>query len=1018
MLKVISKIVLLFGFLCLYGFLNPEREFGFEKNTVPFNTVDTKWVDSVYASLSLDERIGQLFMVAVYTTPQQSNRQQIADLIQKHHIGGLIFMRGTPVRQAQYTNYFQSLSKTPLMMAIDGEWGLAMRLDSTIAFPKQMMLGAISDNRLLYEMGKEIGRQCNRIGLQINFAPVVDVNNNIQNPVINFRSFGEVKENVARKGRYYMAGMQDMNILTTAKHFPGHGDTDSDSHYSLPIINHTKQRLDSVELYPFKYLIHNELTGMMIAHLYIPAYDKTPNRASTLSPAIVTDILKDELGFEGLIFTDALNMKGVSKFFKPGELEVKALIAGNDVLLFPENVPVAVAAIKEAIQNGSIDERIIEERCKKILRAKKWMGLDTLQPVEIDNLISDLNTPHAEMLSKQLIRAAITVVKDNAQNLPFPRLDTARIAYVSFLHEAADTFFVAAKNYAPISQFALGTNPSEQKVAEVLDSLSYFTHVILNVAGNSMFASRKYGIRNDVVAAVAQISHNHSNCIFVLHANPYALEYFTASFSKIPTVVVAYDYTSLVQFETPQVLFGAYPAHASLPVSAGGFSAGTGVSYESIYRLRYTVPFEGGMNGAVLQKIDSVVAHAIQEKAFPGCQVLVARKGNVVFHKSYGHFTYEKKRAVTPDDLYDIASITKALGTTISLMKLYDRELFDLQSTIGDFFYFEGIDTTGKDTIRMIDILTHQSRLFSWIPFYQHMIKDFLNLQVKDLRARRPSATHPHKVSNVLYLRHDYRFIDSSISNTRSELFSVEVAENVYITEAYRDTIFAKIFASQLNKDSGVVYSDLGFYLLPEVIAQLSGKPIDEFLYSEFYNTIGAYTTCFNPLTRFAKNQIAPTEHDKIFRKQVLQGHVHDPGVAMLGGIGGHAGLFSNANDIAKLSQMLLQGGHYGGFRYISQETVDLFTSCVYCEQDNRKGIGFDKAWADPSKLDPTCKCTSALSYGHTGFTGVIFWVDPQHDLVYVFLSNRVHPDAENTKIGTLRVRPTIQKIVYDSFLQ
>ncbi|HOS85455.1 MAG TPA: glycoside hydrolase family 3 N-terminal domain-containing protein, partial [Bacteroidales bacterium] len=371
-MKQVAALLSLLVFVILdYGFLNPNEPpqpyVPMTKN--PFEHVDKTWVDSVYNSMTLEQRIGQLFMVAAYTSPEQSNKQQVADLITNYGIGGIIFMKGSPTNQVIYTNYFQSLSKVPLMVAIDGEWGLAMRLDSTTSFPRQLMLGAITDNKLIYEMGYEIGRQCKRMGIHVNFAPVVDINNNPNNPVINSRSFGELKHNVAVKGDYYMTGMQDQGILTTAKHFPGHGDTDADSHKSLPIIPHRKARLDSVELYPFKYLIQRNLTGVMVAHLYIPEIDRTKNQASTLSPKIVQDILKNQLGFNGLIFTDALNMHGVSKYYKPGILEIKALLAGNDVLLFPENVPIAVEAIKTAIKSGKLNEKIIEQRCKKILAA-------------------------------------------------------------------------------------------------------------------------------------------------------------------------------------------------------------------------------------------------------------------------------------------------------------------------------------------------------------------------------------------------------------------------------------------------------------------------------------------------------------------------------------------------------------------------------------------------------------------------------------------------------------------------
>jgi len=1014
MIKTLLRLLFLLIFLSFYSFVNPDiseiKTKPKPKGKYPFEVTNQSWVDSVYNSLSLDEKIGQLFMVSAYTGVDNSNKELIESLITKYKIGGLIFMQGTPIREAQYTNYFQSISKTPLMMAIDGEWGLAMRLDSTISFPKQLMLGAIQDNKLIYQMGKEIGRQCERIGLQINFAPVVDVNNNPQNPIINYRSFGEIKENVAIKGEYYMAGMQDMHILTTAKHFPGHGDTDSDSHKSLPIINHKKKRLDTLELFPFKHLINNDLTGMMVAHLYIPAYDKTENQASTLSPKVVNKLLKKDLGFSGLIFTDALNMKGVAKYYKPGEVEVKALQAGNDVLLFPEDVPVAVEYIKQAIKNGELSISVIEERCKKIISAKQWMGLDTLSPVKIENLYADLNTAEANILDKKLIRAAITVVKNEDGILPFREIENSNIAYVSFCSHTNDTFYIAANNYTTISKFCFPPSPTDTEVQAVLDTLKSYKTVILNIEGASKYSYKKYGITQRMVDITSKIA-SANNTVMVLHANPYALDFFTNVIPSLKSIVVAYDFTNKVQFETPQVMFGAYEANGQLPVSAGGINAGTGIKYKALQRLQYTTPEEAGLNKRILAKIDSIALDGIKEMAMPGCQVLVARNGKVAYQKSFGYFTYDKKHAVTNDDIYDLASITKSAATTVSLMKLYDEGLFSLDAMLGE--YFPDIDSTDKDTLRIKNILTHQAQLHSWIPFYQYMIKDYFNPDVT-LKSRWKSSTFPYRLGENAYLKYDMQFVDSSISTIKTDLYSVKVAENVYINPSYRDTIYNQIMCSELYEEKKVVYSDLGFYLFPEVIANLSGKKIDEFVYTEFYNSLGADKMKYNPSEYYSKNYVAPTEYDQVFRKQVLQGYVHDPGAAMLGGVSGHAGLFSNTNDLAKLLQMLENGGYYGGKQYLEEETIELFTSCPFCEE-NRKGYGFDKAWKDPSKLDPTCSCTSEKSYGHSGFTGTIFWVDPEYDLIYIFLSNRVYPDADNPKLGRMNIRPKIQEAIYQA---
>ena len=1016
-IKQYVAIILLLLFVIIdYGFLNPDEQqqvyVPLTKN--PFEQVDSAWVDSVYNSMTLDQRIGQLFMVAAYSTPEQSNRDLIASLIQNYNIGGVIFMKGTPIRQAQYTNYFQSISKIPMLIAIDGEWGLAMRLDSTISFPRQLMLGAITNNKLIYEMGTEIGQECNRMGIQINFAPDVDINNNPNNPVINSRSFGEIKQNVAEKGYYYMTGMQDMHVLTTAKHFPGHGDTDADSHKSLPIIPHKKARLDSLELYPFKYLINRNLTGIMVAHLYVPYLDGTKNQASTLSPKIVQDLLINELGFKGLIFTDALNMKGVAQYYKPGELEIKAIQAGNDVLLFPEDVPTAVTAIKNAIKNGKLPEKMIEVRCKKILAAKKWCGLDTLKQVKIDSLYQDLNTDKAKYLQKQLIRASITVAKDNKNQLPFKNLDKAKIAYVTFVESRVDSFLLAARNYTNIDKFIIpAVEGYDAALQKVMDTLQTYTSVIVNVVGTSQYPIKKYGVTTNMVAITGKIAQK-CNTILVLHANPYALDYFKSVISKINTIVVAYDFSTITQYETPQVMFGALPAEGRLPVGGGGIPAGTGIMYKSIQRLRYANPFETGMNELQLMQIDSIVAIALQDKAMPGCQVLVAKNGAVIYNKAFGTFSYEDKTPITIHTLFDLASITKVAATTLSLMQLYDKKQFSIDSTLGTYLDLKGTD---KDTLKIRDIMTHQAQLFPWIPFYQYMITDYFNPKVTDLKSKKRSPAYPYKVKENVYIRSNYTFLDSTISNKKSDLYSILVADNVYINPAIKKTVYDLIVASELNKKKEVAYSDLGFILFPDVIKNLSGKPLDEYVRSGVYLKLGANSLCYNPLLYYKKSDIAPTEKDEVFRRQLLQGYVHDPAAAMLGGVSGHAGLFSNANDLAKLLQMFLYKGSYGDQQFIEPSTMDLFTSCQFCEQGNRKGLGFDKAERNPAKLDPTCHCTSELSYGHTGFTGTIFWVDPAHDLIYIFLSNRVCPDSENTVLAKTNVRPRIQKAIYDAII-
>ncbi len=1009
----ITLVVLALLFLNC-GLLNSTES---SKNaSYPFSGADMQWVDSVFNTMTLDEKIGQLFMVAAYSDPKQNNSVAVKKLIEENHIGGVIFFKGSPVLQAKMTNEFQALSKIPLSVAIDGEWGLAMRLDSTISFPRQLQLGAIDKKNeyLIEEMGKEIGRQCVRMGIHINFAPVVDINNNPQNPVINTRSFGEDKENVAQKGLLYMRGMQSQKVLTTAKHFPGHGNVSSDSHYSLPLVTGTKEELENFELYPFKYLIKNDLTGVMVAHLNVPSFEKTKDLPSTLSQKIVNGKLREDLNFQGLIFTDALNMKAVSGAFPAGEVEVRALLAGNDVLEFTLDVPKAIAAIKQALATGRLKESDINDHCRRILIAKSWMKVPERTHVNLQNLNNDLNTAQARSLNRKLVQASMTVVKDAKSQLPFRQLDTKKIAVVS-LKNTPSYFVKKLQKQASVSLFSVpAVSGYETKLTNTLERLRQFDVVVLDVPGSSSYPSKKYGITPAMVDIVGKIAAR-CNVVMVLHANPYALDYFKTVLPNVESLVVSYDFKRICQEVAAEVLFGALPATGHLPVSAGGFQAGTGLPLGSINRLRSGEPYEVGMEENTLNKIDSVVNLFIGYGAMPGCEILVAKDGVVVYEKAFGFYTYGSKDSVTETTIYDLASVTKSAATAITLMKLYDDNKFLLDKTLGD--YIPWLRKTDKDTLLIADVLTHQAQLRPGVSSVPTFIKDYYE---KGMKSRTRSSEYPYRLDNQLYLTKNFHYVDNAFTTTKDADHLIEVGENRYMNNAYRDTVFRLIAESPLLPKKEVVYSDLGFYLMTEAVKNISGQSIDMFTEKNFYSKLGASTLGYCPLKKFDKSQIAPTETDEYFRQQLLQGYVHDRGAAILGGVSGHAGLFSDANDLAKLLQMLLNGGEYGGEKYLDSKTIDLFTSCPFCENGNRKGYAFDKPERDSSKIDPTCRCTSRNSYGHTGFTGTLFWVDPDQSLIYIFLSNRVNrvtPDAKNTMLGDSALRPRIQKIIYDAII-
>ncbi len=978
----ISKFAIfasIFFFSSSFGKLYVPNHQDTSKVNPEFRTLKNKWIDSVFRSLSLEEKIGQLIVVAVYPTIGESHQKAIDGIIEKYKPGALMFSKGSPIQQANLTNHYQSISKTPLLISIDGEWGLSMRLDSVEKYPRQMLLGAIQNDKLIYDFGQEVGRQCKALGIHINFAPVIDINNNPLNPVIGSRSFGEQRWNVANKGFAYMFGMQKQHIIATAKHFPGHGDTKSDSHYTLPIIKHPYSRLDSLELYPFKYLINNGLTGIMVAHLHVPALDSTKNMVSSLSPRIVDNLLKKKLNFKGLVFTDALGMKATKVFGSQAEVAVQAFRAGADMLLMPRDIPGLVKGIKTAIQQGKISKKELYRRCYKVLQAKSWVGLDKYKPVDTKTLYKTLHSPQSVAIKHKLIENAITLVENKDFIIPFKHIDSIKIASVSIGNGSKTSFQKTLSLYDNIKHFSINKKASWSDYNSLISKLLKYNIVILGFHSSSHRPSM-YGLTPQSIKFAHALT-KYTKVVVDIFANPYILSRFDRR--KFYGMVMSYENSKVCQDLSAQLLFGGISAAGRLPVSAGKqYPARTGLIQEKI-RLKYATPLEVKVNELKLSRIDSIVTDAINKKAMPGCQILAIKDGVVFYNKSFGYHTYAKKQKVSNNDIYDLASLTKISATTPAIMKLTEEGKINLYDKISK--YIKGLDSTDKKSIQVKQLLAHQARLRAWIPFY-----------LKTLNKGRVPDTS-------IYRHH------------KDSIFSLAVTDNLYMRKSYVDTMYQQIIKSSLRKRKGYRYSDLGFYLLYKIVSENLQDNFADYLENTFYAPLGSNTLCFNPLRKFPRNQIVPTERDKIFRKQLVQGYVHDYGAAMMGGVSGHAGLFSNANDLAKLMQMYLQKGEYGGQRFFKDKTVGLFTSKAYARSLNRRALGFDKP--GQRKKSPVIRAASPKSFGHSGFTGTIAWVDPKYNFVYIFLSNRVHPDANNRKLVKMNVRTKIQAVFYDAFL-
>ena len=944
-----------------------------------FHTTEQSWADSILQNLTPEERIAQLFMVAAYSNKNKKHKEDISSLITKYKIGGLMFLQGSPSNQAQLTNHFQSISRIPLMIAQDAEWGLAMRLDSIEPFPWQMTLGAIQEENLIYQMGEQIANQCKLLGVNINFAPVTDINNNPNNPIIGNRSFGEDKQNVSRLSAAYMNGLQENGVLACAKHFPGHGDTDTDSHKTLPVIRHSKYRLNKTEIVPFKHLITKGLGSVMVAHLRIPAIDVTENLASSLSEKVVEDILQKELGFQGLIFTDALNMKGVSEFFEAGELDVKALLAGNDVLLMSEDVPIAIDKIKEAIKSKKISQKEIDRRCKKILLAKKWMGLDSIKQIDCRNLVERINNSEVEFVNRKLIENSLTLLQNYDKLLPLDYLDTLKIASVS-IGENSEYFTSMLSNYASIRHFTIDKNPDSKSRKDMLDQLAEYNLVIASVHQSNENPWKKHKIERNTDLFLQTLSVQ-SKVIVTLFSNPYSINDFLFT-NNFDGFILAYQNSRTAQELAAQSIFGGIRLSGRLPVSTHHYKLNLGLQTKGI-RMKYTIAEEAEVNEELLLKIDSLAENAIKEKATPGCQIVIAKEGKVFFQKSYGYHTYAKKNKVKNTDLYDLASITKIAATVPMLMHMQDEGEFGLGYKLGKLN--ERLYYTDKGHLRVRDILAHQAGLQAWIPFYKKTINE------------------------------DNTFRDTLYSTFISEEYPIKVAEDLYLHFSYPDSILLQIAESELLEEKEYLYSDLGYYLFKEIIERRYNIPLNLLVQENFYRSLGLATMGYLPKERFEKDRIIPTEKDNYFRDQLLVGDVHDMGAAMQGGVGGHAGLFSNANDLAILMQMYLEKGTYAGKEYFKSSTIKEYTRCQFCRKNNRRGAGFDKPALPEQEGGPTCECVSYLSFGHSGFTGTLAWADPETGIVFVFLSNRIHPTSENKKLLDMDVRTNIMQVIFDA---
>lgn len=959
-----KKIGLLTVLIFVFNFIQAQQS--------PFfidSIQQKKWVEDKYNAMTLEEKVGQLFVVAAYSNRDAAHESEIENLVKTEAIGGLIFMQDLAVKQAELTNRYNKAAKVPLLIGMDAEWGLAMRLKEVNRFPWAMAVGAVQDNNLVKQMGNNIGEQSARMGVNFNFAPVVDVNTNPKNPIIGNRSFGSDVENVSQKGIHYMLGMKEKGVLASAKHFPGHGDTSQDSHKVLPVVDHPLSRLQSVELAPFQKLIDAGVPAIMVAHLNVPALDNS-GIPSSLSKKIITDLLKSQMNFKGLIVTDALNMDGVAKQYSPGIVDLMAFEAGNDILLFSQDVKTAKQKIIEKINSGEITEARLAESVKKILEAKYFVGLNNSKPIDSKNLVADLNKVQYAETTYQLYENAATLVKNEGNTLPLQNLSEIKIAYVPLEEAEYNEFDKCLRFHVPVDLVKI------KSVSEI-SKLKDYDHVIIGFHKSNETAYKSYKISENSKSILKAISAQNSTVLAVF-ASPYAL--MDLDLSQTKSVLVMYQNLKTTQDIAAGMIFGAAPIKGRLPVDVNEqWKFGTSVKVETINRLGFAEPESVGMSSEVLKKMDVLAQEAIDKGATPGLQIVATRKGKVIYDKTFGYESNQRKKKVEPIDLYDVASVTKVTATLPLLMQEVSDGKLSLNQTLGTLI--PKANGTNKANITLKELLAHQAGLPPWIGFY----KESVNVQ----NAR-------------LYL--DF------YSRKQDEEHPIKVTDNIYIIGSIRDTIMTDILYAPLGSKK-MEYSDLGFYLYQDYLEAKYKKPLDSLAFDKFYKPMGMRYTAYNPLNKFPKDQIIPTENDKIYRNQLMHGYVHDQGAAMMGGVAGHAGLFSTAQDMAKLMQMYLNGGNYGGIQFITPEVIQEFISTQF--SGNKRGAGFDKVGGSTN-----CKCPSDQSYGHYGFTGTMVWADPKEEIVFVFLSNRINPSVSNNALANGKYRENIRQVLYDAIVK
>jgi beta-N-acetylhexosaminidase len=918
-----------------------------------------KWVETTLRKMSLRQKLGQLLMVPCFgefTSTESGEYKRLVRQVQENHVGGFIIeARRTPrgiersrvYPTAVLLNQLQRLTKVPLLVGADCEAGAAMRLDEATAFPSAMAVAATGDPRNAYAIGKIAASEARAAGVHLIFAPVADVNNNPENPIINIRSFGEDPRRVAEFVTQFVRGVEENGALATAKHFPGHGDVDVDSHLSLAVVPGDRQRLESVELVPFCAAIAAGASAVMSGHLAVPAFEPDPNLPASLSEKILTGLLRKELGFRGLTVSDALDMEGVTSNYAPGEIAVRAVAAGTDLLLFPPDPEASLAALENAIRQGRLPMERIDDAVRHILQAKAKLGLQNNRLVDIDGLSERFAPPEFSRRAQEIADRGVTLLRDRARLFPLDATRPLRLLLVVVSADPDPYPGLALENEIRWRVDSLDVLRADTSFVKVR-TLTLPSPESYDLAVAALFvrvADRKgnVGLPDEEAAFVERLLANGKPVVVACLGSPYLIERFPAA----PTWLAAFATQSVAQRAVARALFGQIAVEGRIPVTVPGVAKlGDALRVAANPMILASA---SASRGSRLKAAFDALDRAVAERAFPGGVLAVGRDSELVVHP-FGRLAYDASspRVVT-NTIYDVASLTKPVVTATAVMMLAATKRLDLDAPVKRYLpeWAQGPNPDWRKKVTLRELLLHTSGLPAHRAYY------------KDTKGRRA--------------------------------FIEQVSTEPLVAEP----------------GTRVEYSDLGFMLLGEIIERLTGTPLDRYAREQIFAPLGMNDSLFNP-PKNLRARIAPTEDDTAFRKRRLQGEVDDANALAMGGVAGHAGLFSTGSDLAAFAQMLLNGGIYAHRRLLSRAMIQQFT--------RRHAIGASAralGWDVPTEPSSTGRAFSPHSFGHLGYTGVSLWVDPEKKLFVILLTNRVHPTAANDKIR--EVRPVVHDAIVEA---